>query len=65
MRGLYVGCHVAQKADSDITHNPLFKNFHNIKNSQLPEVIIWVHVIESKDQIGKRLPTEKTRIWLV
>lgn len=65
MRGLYAGCQVAHKADDDITHNPLFKNFHNIENNQLPEVIIWVHVVQSKDQIDKRLPAEGTKIWLV
>lgn len=62
-----MGCHVANKADNAITHNSLFKILHHIEHQQiqLPEVIIWVHVVKSKNQVNQRLPAEGTVTWLV
>lgn len=40
--GLLAGCHVANKADNVITHNPLYL-YKTVK--KLPEIIVWVHMI--------------------
>lgn len=49
-----VGYHVAQKADEGITHNPSLKHSSNkifdaTKHTEIPEIIIRIHVIKGKN----------------